>query len=53
MSDTPRTDAVEGYDDEYSNPELLMLCRQLERELNEYKKMLDESLDVIKRWGER
>jgi hypothetical protein len=32
MSDTPRTDAVEGYDDEYSNPELLALCRELERE---------------------
>jgi hypothetical protein len=37
MSDTPRTDAVEGYDDEYSNPELLALCRQLERELNASK----------------
>lgn len=43
MSDTPRTDAVEGYDDEYSNPELLMLCRQLERENAELA-------DQVMRW---
>lgn len=58
MSDTPRTDVVALDDvivregaDRYAA--LLAHARYLERELNEYKRMLDEALDVVKRWQER
>jgi hypothetical protein len=56
MSDTPRTDAEEKGASYFTGVEIRQawnLARQLERELAEYKRMLDEALDTIKRWEER
>jgi hypothetical protein len=58
-NDTPRTDSVELHYRQMEDkdaPSYVVpaeFARQLERELAEYKRMLDEALDTIKRWEER
>lgn len=56
MIDTPITDAefkLNGIIEDGIEYIRLDHARQLERELNATKRMLDDELDAIKRWQER